>query len=175
MADGLYLGKVFDPATEQIGEEYRLKASDLTTHGIVIGMTGSGKTGLSIVLIEEALQEGIPVIVIDPKGDMADLALAFPSLDPAEFEPWVDAASAAREGQTPRQAAEATASLWQNGLSEWGIGKANVAAYAASRDVHVITPGSSAGIPLNLIESLEPPQQKSWPTTRSFATRWTPS
>ena len=90
MADGLYLGKVFDPKSEALGEDFRLRASDLTTHGIVIGMTGSGKTGLSVCLIEEALRDGIPVIVIDPKGDMANLALAFPNLEPSEFRPWVE-------------------------------------------------------------------------------------
>jgi DNA helicase HerA-like ATPase len=96
MADGFYLGKEFDPKTEALGEEFRLKPEDLTTHGIVIGMTGSGKTGLSIVLIEEALQSGVPVIVIDPKGDMGNLALAFPNLAASEFRPWIDTAAAAR-------------------------------------------------------------------------------
>src|SRR5690606_38662049 len=102
------------------------------------------------------LQEGIPVIVIDPKGDMGNLALAFPNLAPAEFEPWLDA-DRSTDGEVLRQKAESAASLWQNGLAEWGLDAADVAAYAASRDVHVITPGSSSGIPLNLIESLDPP------------------
>ncbi len=154
---GLYLGKVYDAKSGELGEEFRLEASDLTTHGIVIGMTGSGKTGMSVVLIEEALQAGIPVIVIDPKGDMANLALAFPKLAPEEFEPWVDADSAVREGKTRHDAAESAASLWRKGLGDWGLGETQVAAYTASRDVRIITPGSSSGIPLNLIESLDPP------------------
>jgi hypothetical protein len=120
-------------------------------------MTGSGKTGLSIVLIEEALKAGIPVIVIDPKGDMANLALAFGGLRADEFRPWVDIDAAAREGQTPDQAAEAAAATWSKGLAEWGISAENVAAYAGSHDVHIVTPGSTSGVPLNLIESLEPP------------------
>jgi len=157
MADGLYLGKVFDSKTEGLGDEFRLRASDLTTHGIVIGMTGSGKTGLSVCLIEEALRDGIPVIVIDPKGDMANLALAFPNLQPAEFRPWVDEDAAAREGKTSDEAAEAAAATWSKGLADWGITAGDVAAYAASRDIHIITPGSTAGVPLNLIESLDPP------------------
>jgi hypothetical protein len=157
LADGLYLGKAFDPATDGLGEEFRLRPSDLTTHGIVIGMTGSGKTGLSVVLIEEAVQAGIPVIVIDPKGDMGNLALAFPDLTPEDFTPWVDADAAARAGQTREQAGAAAASTWQNGLEEWGLDSADVANYVASREVRIITPGSLAGIPLNLIESLEPP------------------
>jgi hypothetical protein len=161
MPDGLYLGKVFDPKTEQLGEEFRLDAADLTTHGIVIGMTGSGKTGLSVVLIEEAVRAGIPVIVIDPKGDMGNLALAFPQLRPEDFEPWVDTDAAAREGQTPQQAAEAQAAIWSKGIAEWGLGPSDVASLAASREVRLITPGSTAGIPLNLIESLAPPSAES--------------
>lgn len=157
MADGLYLGKVFDPKTEELGAEFMLRASDLTTHGIVIGMTGSGKTGLSVCLIEEAVRDGIPVIVIDPKGDMGNLALAFPELRPQDFQPWVDLDAAAREGKTPEQAAETMAGVWSKGLAEWGLGSNDIAAMAASREVRIITPGSTAGIPLNLIESLDPP------------------
>jgi hypothetical protein len=157
LADGLYLGKVFDPATETHGEPFEIKASDLTTHGIVIGMTGSGKTGLSIVLIEEALQAGIPVIVIDPKGDMGNLGLAFPELRPEDFAPWVDTESAARDGLTPEAAAAAAAKSWTEGLADWDLGAEDLARYAASREVRIITPGSTAGIPLNLIESLDPP------------------
>jgi DNA helicase HerA-like ATPase len=157
VADGFYLGKLFDPATEQLTEQFLLRPSDLTTHGIVIGMTGSGKTGLSIVLIEEAVRNGIPVIVIDPKGDMGNLALAFPGLSASEFRPWIDAESAAREGQTPDQAAEAAAAAWSKGLSDWGISSADIATMAAGREVRIITPGSTSGLPLNLIESLDPP------------------
>jgi hypothetical protein len=156
MADGLYLGKILDGKTEALGEEFRLDPADLTTHGIVIGMTGSGKTGLSVVLIEEALQKGIPVIVIDPKGDMANLALAFPKLAASEFEPWIDASSL-QPGGSPAVAAEGAATAWRSGLAEWGIDENAVAAYAGSHDVHIITPGSSASAPLNLIESLDPP------------------
>jgi hypothetical protein len=161
MPDGLYLGKVFDPKTEGLGEEFRLDPADLTTHGIVIGMTGSGKTGLSVVLIEEAVRAGIPVIVIDPKGDMGNLALAFPEMRPQDFEPWVDTDAAAREGQTPAQMAEAQAAVWSKGIAEWGLSQADVASLAASREVRLITPGSTAGIPLNLIESLDPPPAES--------------
>ena len=122
MADGLYLGKVVDPANGALGEEFRLKASDLTTHGMVIGMTGSGKTGLSVVLIEEALQSADPVIVIDPKGDMGNLALAFPKLTETDFTPWIDADEAAREGQSASQAGAAAAASWLKGLNEWELG-----------------------------------------------------
>jgi hypothetical protein len=161
LADGFYLGKVFDPATDNVGDEFRLRPSDLTTHGIVIGMTGSGKTGLSVVLIEEALQAGIPVIVIDPKGDMGNLALAFPGLAASDFTAWVDADAAAREGQTREQAGAAAAAIWQKGLAEWGLSGDDIKKYVASREVRVITPGSLSGVPLNLIESLEPPDAAS--------------
>src|SRR5690349_8932884 len=161
MPDGLYLGKIFDPKTEALGDEFRLDPADLTTHGIVIGMTGSGKTGLSVVLIEEAVRNGIPVIVIDPKGDMGNLALAFPELRPQDFEPWVDTDAAARDGKTAAQMAEAQAAVWRGGIAEWGLGQSDVASLAASRTVRIITPGSTAGIPLNLIESLDPPSAES--------------
>ena len=157
MPDGLYLGKIFDSKTEALGENFELRASDLTTHGILIGMTGSGKTGMAIVLIEEALKSGIPVVVIDPKGDMGNLALAFDNLSPEEFRPWIDTEAAARDGQSLDEAANETAATWSKGLSDWGISAADVAAYKAGREVRIITPGSTAAIPLNLIQSLDPP------------------
>ena len=157
MADGLYLGKVFDPSTNAVGEPFLLRSADLTTHGIVIGMTGSGKTGLSIVLIEEALKEGIPVIVVDPKGDMGNLALAFPRLAGEDFAPWVDVDAASRDGQTRDEAGVAAAASWSKGLQEWGLDGDDLRDYVVSREVRIITPGSLAGIPLNLIESLDPP------------------
>ena len=92
-----YLGRVFDPAMQQTTAEPLLyDAKDLTTHAVCLGMTGSGKTGLGIGLLEEAAIDGIPVIVIDPKGDLGNLLLTFPNLSPADFEPWVDEGEAAR-------------------------------------------------------------------------------
>jgi hypothetical protein len=157
MADGMYLGKAVDPTTEELRDRFLLDPADLTTHGIIIGMTGSGKTGLSIVTIEEAVRQGIPVIVIDPKGDMGNLALAFPQLRPEDFRPWVDPATAGADGQSLDETAEAIASTWSKGLEEWGLSPADVAALVASREIRIITPGSTAGIPLNLIDSMEPP------------------
>ena len=121
MAESLYLGKTFDPATKALGDRFLLDQDDLATHGIVIGMTGSGKTGLSVGMIEELLRAKVPVIVIDPKGDMGNLALAFDQLSPAQFLPWVDADAAAREGQTREQAATAAAEAWSKGLADWGL------------------------------------------------------
>ncbi len=156
MAD-LYIGKTFNPTDRSLGEPFRLDSSDLTTHGIVIGMTGSGKTGLSVCLIEEALRAKIPVIVVDPKGDMGNLALAFDRLAPDQFEPWIDRDEAAREGKTPAQVAADTAATWAKGLADWGLAAADVAAYANSRRVRIFTPGASAGIPINLIDDLSAP------------------
>ena len=158
MADPLYLGKVFDPATKALGDKFLLDPDDLTTHGIVIGMTGSGKTGLSVGLIEEVLRAKVPVIVIDPKGDMGNLALAFDQLSPAQFLPWIDRDAAAREGQTAESAASAASAAWTKGLGDWGLSQVDVAAYAANHTTRVFTPGSRAGSPLNLIDSLKAPE-----------------
>jgi hypothetical protein len=157
MGDSLYLGKVFDPATKALGEKFELDPADLTTHGIVIGMTGSGKTGLSIGLIEELLKARVPVIVVDPKGDMGNLALAFDRLAPEQFEPWIDRDAATREGKPLADIAAETAAAWTKGLGQWDLSQPDVAAYAAGRRCRVFTPGASAGIPINMIDSLDAP------------------
>ena len=157
MADGFYLGKLFSRTDKSLGEPFLLDPGDLTTHGIIIGMTGSGKTGLSVGMIEEALKARIPVIVIDPKGDMGNLALAFDRLAPDQFEPWVDRDEASREGKTVAQLAADAAASWQKGLADWGLQPSDVASYAANHRTRVYTPGATAGIPLNLIDSREAP------------------
>ena len=104
------LGKIIDPATGKPGsDDLVIGSSDLTTHGVIVGMTGSGKTGLAIVLLEEALLAGIPALIIDPKGDMGNLALTFPDLAPASFQPWVNASDAQAAGITVERLAEQTA------------------------------------------------------------------
>ncbi len=153
----LYIGKVFNPADKSFGDPFMLDSGDLTTHGIIIGMTGSGKTGLSVDIIEELLKSRVPVIVIDPKGDMGNLALAFDRLAPEQFEPWVDRDEAAREGKTTAEVAEAAAGTWRKGLHEHGIEPADVAAYAKGHRIRMFTPGASAGIPINLIDSIAAP------------------
>jgi len=153
----LYVGKEFNSADKSLGERFLLDSSDLTTHGIVIGMTGSGKTGFSIGIIEELLKSKVPVIVIDPKGDMGNLALAFDRLAPEQFEPWVDKDEAAREGKTTAEMAQAVSQVWTKGLHDWGIEPADVAAYAKGHRIRMFTPGATAGIPLNLIDSLAAP------------------
>jgi hypothetical protein len=153
----LYIGKTFNPADKSLGDRFLLDSADLTTHGIVIGMTGSGKTGLSIGVIEELLKAKVPVIVIDPKGDMGNLALAFDRLAPEQFEPWVDKDEAAREGKTTAEMAASASETWTKGLHDWGIETADVAAYSKDHRVRMFTPGATAGIPLNLIDSLAAP------------------
>ena len=102
----LYLGSQLDPAdTEPTGQRLNLASDRLTTHGVIVGMTGSGKTGLGIVLVEEVLASGIPVLILDPKGDMGNLLLNFPSFSPDDFEPWVDPGEARRKGMSPTELA----------------------------------------------------------------------
>jgi len=158
------LGKVLDPGTGKPGaDDLVVGSSDLTTHGVIVGMTGSGKTGLAVVLLEEALLAGIPVLIIDPKGDMANLALTFPDLAPASFQPWVSPSDAQAEGITVEQLAERTAANWRDGLAAQGVGPERIQQLRDAADVTVYTPGSASGVPLNVIGSLRAPRL-SWET-----------
>ncbi len=131
--------------------------ADLTTHGVIVGMTGSGKTGLGIDLLEDALLQGIPCLVIDPKGDMGNLLLTFPQLRPSDFRPWIEEAAAAREGITPDELAEKTAQTWRDGLARSGITPDRIARLRQAAGFTIYTPGSTAGVPLDLIGSLKAP------------------
>ena len=155
-----YLGKRYDLAARQRREDYVLyDAKDLTTHAVIIGMTGSGKTGLGVDLIEEALIDKVPVIAIDPKGDLGNLALRFPSLAASDFRPWVDPQQASNAGVTPDAFAEQQAAAWKNGLAGWGQDGTRIQRLRDAADVTIYTPGSTAGRPLSLLRALDAPPQ----------------
>ena len=157
MAD-LRLGELVDPAAHQRdGTAASIPTGDLTTHGVIVGMTGSGKTGLGVVLIEEALTAGVPCLLIDPKGDLTNLCLMFPDLAPADFRPWINDGDAEKAGVTPDVFAEQQASAWRDGLAGWGIGPDRIKALRDAVGISIYTPGSTAGIPLNIVGSLQAP------------------
>ncbi|MEW6649481.1 MAG: DUF87 domain-containing protein, partial [Chloroflexota bacterium] len=159
LKDGtFYLGRQFDPAAGKLMDERIVyNPSDLTTHAVVTGMTGSGKTGLCIGLLEEAALEGIPAIIIDPKGDLTNLLLHFPDLLPADFQPWIDPDAARREGKPVEQVAQETAARWQKGLAEWGLTSDNIRQLQGAVDFSLFSPGSSAASPVNILSSFEAP------------------
>jgi hypothetical protein len=153
-----YLGRAYDGATKQVQDELILYDSkDLVTHGVVLGMTGSGKTGLCLALLEEAAMDNIPAIVIDPKGDIANLLLLFPELDAASFRPWINEDDAAKNGLSPADHAAKTAELWRAGLADWGQEPQRIATLRDKVDLTIFTPGSKAGIPVSILSSLAVP------------------
>jgi hypothetical protein len=153
-----YLGRQYDAVRKQPKDGLILyKSKDLTTHAVCVGMTGSGKTGLCIGLLEEAAIDGIPAIIIDPKGDMPNLMLTFPELRPEDFLPWVNEDDARRKGQSTAEFAKAQSELWTNGLSAWGQNGARIARLRESAECVVYTPGSTAGIPVSVLKSLDAP------------------
>src|SRR3954447_6308868 len=157
MADFL-LGGQIDPAKHERTDALTTVASgDFTTHGVIVGMTGSGKTGLGIVLVEEALGAGVPTLLIDPKGDLTNLCLTFPNLAAADFQPWINEGDAAKAGQSVADFAAAQAKAWTDGLATWGIGPDRIAALRHSVEFTIYTPGSNAGVALNIVGSLQAP------------------
>ena len=153
-----YLGRGYDPETKQVEDDLILYDSkDLVTHGVVLGMTGSGKTGLCLALLEEAALDNIPAIVIDPKGDISNLLLMFPDLDAKSFRPWINEDDAAKKGISPDEHATRTAELWRTGLADWGQNPERIAQLREKVDINIFTPGSKAGIPVSILSSLEAP------------------
>jgi hypothetical protein len=153
-----YLGREYDAAARAPSENLLLYDSrDLTTHAVCVGMTGSGKTGLCLALLEEAGIDGIPAICIDPKGDLGNLLLTFPHLQAAEFLSWIDPGEAQRKGLSVEQYAAQTAENWKNGLAQWGQTPERTARFRDAVDLAIYTPGSEAGLPLSVVRSFAAP------------------
>src|SRR5215216_2036325 len=160
MADStFYLGRAYDPLRQTTTDrEIRYDPADLTTHAIVTGMTGSGKTGLCVVLLEEAALQGIPAIIIDPKGDLTNLLLHFPTLASQDFQPWIDADLARRAGKNVEQHAADGSQAWREGLKEWDIPQERIQALKNAAQFAIFTPGSDAGVPVSVLSSLAVPE-----------------
>jgi hypothetical protein len=153
-----YLGRRYDPqAGKPVDEPVLYDSRDLSTHAVIIGMTGSGKTGLGISLIEEAAIDRVPVIALDPKGDLGNLLLSFPELRSSDFEPWIDSQAAATAGQSVTEFAAAQADAWRKGLAEWGQSPERIARLRAAADFAIYTPGSTAGLPISVLASFNAP------------------
>jgi hypothetical protein len=153
-----YLGRVFDMETNKTKEDLLLYDSkDLVTHAVCVGMTGSGKTGLCISLIEEAAIDGVPSILIDPKGDLANLLLTFPNLSGPDFLPWINMDDAQQKGISPTDYANKQADNWKNGLASWGQDGARIQRLRDAADVLIYTPGSNAGISISILKSFASP------------------
>lgn len=156
-----YLGREWDQAEGETTEDLVLYDSkDLNTHAVCVGMTGSGKTGLCIGLLEEALLDQVPVIAIDVKGDITNLMLTFPEMRAEDFEPWVDPAEASGKGKSTQEFAAGMAELWESGIGKWGQGKERVKRLKESADFTIFTPGSNAGVPLSVLKSFDAPSQE---------------
>ncbi|MCA1554443.1 MAG: DUF87 domain-containing protein, partial [Chloroflexi bacterium] len=156
-----YLGKKYDLEHHTLLDEpLQYDARDLTTHAVIVGMTGSGKTGLGITLLEEAALDGVPAIIIDPKGDLTNLLLTFPQLRPDDFLPWVEAApqsGGGNGGESPVAEATRIAEEWKQGLAQWGIDGARIQKMRDAADFTIFTPGSEAGRAVNVLDALRVP------------------
>lgn len=153
-----YLGKRQETDSDKVTDDLVLyDAKDLTTHAVIIGMTGSGKTGLGVGILEEAAMDNIPVIAIDPKGDLGNLMLTFPDFAPSDFKPWISTRAASDKGQTPDEYAAGQAALWKKGLAGWGQDGSRIATFREKTDISIYTPGSNAGQPVSVLQSFSAP------------------
>lgn len=156
-----YLGKIYDPDTGAVKDKILYySAKDLTTHAVCVGMTGSGKTGLGISVLEEAGLDGIPSIVVDPKGDMGNLLLTFPHLSAEEFKPWIDLGEAERKGEDKETYAESVAKTWRDGLKAWGESAERIQKLRDTVKMEIYTPASRAGLPLSILSSFKAPSKE---------------
>ncbi|MEM7386874.1 MAG: DUF87 domain-containing protein, partial [Verrucomicrobiota bacterium] len=152
-----YLGREYDLKSKDMGDLLLYDSKDLVTHGVVLGMTGSGKTGLCMSLLEEAAMDNIPAVIIDPKGDIANILLTFPELAGQDFRPWINEDDARKKGVSPDEFAESQAALWKKGLGEWGQTGDRIREMRSKTEMMVYTPGSKAGIPVSILSSLKAP------------------
>jgi len=167
-----YLGREYHADTGKLAAEPLLYDSrDLTTHAVCVGMTGSGKTGLCIALLEEAAIDGVPALCIDPKGDLTNLLLNFPALAPADFAGWVDPGDAARKGLDVNAYAAQVAEQWKSGLAEWDQPPARIAKLRDAVDMAIYTPGSDSGLPLSVLQSFKAPPAGLVEDAAAFAER----
>ena len=155
-----YLGRHHDPASkEQEGGLLLYDSRDMVTHGVCVGMTGSGKTGLCIALLEEAAIDHIPAIIIDPKGDLGNMLLTFPELRAADFLPWINEDEARKKKLSADEFASQQAELWRNGLAEWNQDGERIRHLKNAADFVIYTPGSTAGIPVSILDSFCAPSK----------------
>jgi hypothetical protein len=153
-----YLGKNYNPETKSLTEDLLLyQSKDLTTHAVCVGMTGSGKTGLCISLLEEAVIDNIPALVIDPKGDITNLLLTFPELKPEDFLPWINKSDAERKNMTELEFAKSQADLWKKGLQDWGQDQSRISKLKSAAEFNIYTPGSSAAKQVSILNSFDAP------------------
>ena len=153
-----YLGQEYDLSKgKRLDRLVMYDARDLTTHAVCVGMTGSGKTGLCIDLLEEAAIDSVPAIMIDPKGDLTNMLLTFPELRPEDFEPWVNVDDARRKGMSVGEYAKHISDTWRKGLADWGQGPDRIRMLKESADFRIYTPGSDAGLPVSILASLAAP------------------
>lgn len=156
-----YLGRQYDPAARALKDDLLLYESrDLVTHAVCAGMTGSGKTGLCLSILEEAAMDGIPALIIDPKGDLGNLLLTFPELKPEQFRPWINEDDARRKNLDPDEYARQQAELWRDGLAQWGESGERIANLRRNCDFSIYTPGSDAGLPVSILRSFEAPPRE---------------
>ena len=157
--EDFYIGRSYDLASGETQDKQTLyDPDDLTTHGVVVGMTGSGKTGLCVDILEEAALAGIPALLVDPKGDITNLLLHFPNLEPADFQPWIDPDEARRKELSAEDLAENTSELWRNGLKKWEISPRRIQQVTESVQYAIYSPGSTSGIPISILASLAAPE-----------------
>lgn len=167
-----YLGREYDLGAKQLKDNLLLyDARDLVTHAVAVGMTGSGKTGLCIGLIEEAAIDGVPSILIDPKGDLANLMLTFPELRSEDFRPWINIEDATRKGLSADEYASQQAAMWKKGLADWHQDGARIQRLRDAAEVVIYTPGSTAGVPVSILKSFAAPPPEVLEDTELFQER----